>query len=175
MVSALVRALSRPLEPSRPPQPADAVVVLGAPLGPLLDERVRAGVRLWREGLAPLICLTGYGEASDMARHAASLGVPGSAIVVEPSARNTAENARRTAALLLPARPRVWVVTQPFHLRRAAFWFRVAGFDPLPFRIPDSVQYARADHGLGLVLGEYGAWLHAGAFEIGLRLGVLRR
>ena len=54
---------------------------------------------------------------------------------------------------------RVWVVTQPFHLRRALFWFRRAGFEPLGWHIDESVQYREPWRGLKWVVREYGAWV----------------
>ena len=154
---------------------ADAIVVLGAPLTPssdlsvLGDERVRAGVRLWRRGCAPLLCMSGGGpgrliagaprEADGMAARARELGVPAEALRVERASRSTAENARLSAELL--ARDgcrRVWVVSQPFHTRRARLWFERAGLEVLAYYDPDSVQFQRPQQGLGWALREYGAW-----------------
>ena len=171
------RVLGAPLRRRHPLQPADAIVVLGAqlradgsPTG-ALDERVRAGVDLWRRGLAPVVCMTGGGppgrvEAEIMARRARQLGVPESALRIERQARNTAENARFSAALLLPeGRRRVWVVSQPFHLRRALLLFRKYGFAPLAWHLEDSLELRHPRLGLRWVAREYAAFARYFAFE----------
>jgi uncharacterized SAM-binding protein YcdF (DUF218 family) len=93
-----------------------------------------------------------------MARAALALGVPEGAVVVERTSRNTAENARNAAHILLPrGRRRVWLVTQPFHLRRAALWFARVGFEPMGWRIEESLQEREPDRGLRWVMWEYPA------------------
>jgi uncharacterized SAM-binding protein YcdF (DUF218 family) len=161
--------LARPLVRSSPEQEADAIVVLGARLLPdgeltaALDERVRAGVALWHRGLAPRLIATGGGppgreEAVAMAARARRLGVADDAVSIEQSALNTADNARFVAAMLEPG-ARVWLVTQPFHTRRAAFWFRRVGLIPLAWHIEDSLQYQNPRSGLRWAIREYGAWV----------------
>ncbi len=164
----LARALGRPLACASAAQRADAIVVLGARLrrdGGLtvaLEERVRVGVALWRRGIAPLLVMTGGGppgcaEAPAMAAYAAELGVPRELLRIEARALNTADNARFVAAMTKP-RARVWLVTQPFHLRRAMYWFRKAGLIPLAWHIEDSVQYRDLGSCLRWVAREYAAW-----------------
>jgi SanA protein len=148
--------------------PAAAIVVLGASLradGGLtraLDERVRVGVDLWRRQLAPVVIMTGGGsgvrvEADAMAARAAELGVPMAALRCEREARNTAENAFNVAADLEPG-TRVWVVTQPFHLRRSMYHFRRAGLTPLAWHNDASIQFERPAS-LRWIAREYLAWL----------------
>jgi uncharacterized SAM-binding protein YcdF (DUF218 family) len=180
----LVRAAGLPLSRGAEPQAADAAVILGAPLrndGTLtevVEERVREGVELWRRGLARVVCVAGglgprgaRPEAHAMAERARALGVPEEALRVDDVSANTRENAMCAARLLLPEHPRVWVVTQPFHLRRALFWFRRVGFEPLGWHIEDSVQYRHPWRGLKWVVREYGAWVRLGAWEVWLRGG----
>jgi uncharacterized SAM-binding protein YcdF (DUF218 family) len=157
---------------------ADAIVILGAPmrrdgtLSPQADERVRVGVDLFRAGLADVICVVGGhcpephddapAEAEGMARLVRALGVPESAIRVDRLSTSTATNAARAAAILLPeGRRRVWLVTQPFHLRRARFLFRRVGFEALGWHIDSSVQYRRPDLALRWIAREYAAWVLA--------------
>ncbi len=164
MLNRLTRVLGAPLELRSAPRPADAIAVLGARLDrsgrvtPALAERVDAGVELWRRGLAEAVWMTGGGppgrvEADAMAAHARQRGLPESALRLERRAHNTASNARNLAALLPPG-ARVWVVTQPFHLRRAVYWFRRAGLVPLGWHIAASVQY-RSPAALRWILREY--------------------
>lgn len=174
----LARLLALPLDPRRvasPPVVADAIVILGAPLRaddslpPLAEERVRTGVDLYRRGLAPVICVTGghcpsadlhtLTEAEGMARWVRAAGVPDSDLRVDRKATTTQQNAARAAELLFPeGRRRVWLVTQPFHLRRALFYFRRAGFDPLAHLIEDGVQHRNDRAALRWIVREYGAW-----------------
>jgi uncharacterized SAM-binding protein YcdF (DUF218 family) len=168
----LVRLVGAPLaRATSADEVADAIVVLGAPLRPdggltpIVEERVRAGVELWYQGRAGWLCMTGgltvcstVTEGDGMAAAAVALGVPRPQLLIERMSRNTIENARNTARVLLPrGLRRVWLVTQPFHLRRAAFWFRRAGLEPLGWYIRDSIQFADPWRGLRWVLREYGA------------------
>ncbi|MCC6875136.1 MAG: YdcF family protein [Sandaracinaceae bacterium] len=131
-------------------QRADAIVVLGhspaqgvdGALSAELERRVRHGARLQRQGLAPVLIVTGGAyrdttEAALMAERARALGVPSEAIVLEPRARDTAQNARFAIERLCEVRgrrqdrarcaPSVIVVSSPYHLRRAALLFTCAG------------------------------------------------
>jgi uncharacterized SAM-binding protein YcdF (DUF218 family) len=176
------RILGWPLEVRDREEVADAIVVLGAPLRPdgqlsgVSEERVRTAVELWRRGFAPVLCITGGGpgriipgkprEADVMAARARELGVPDEALRVERESLSTAENARRSAELLAAeGRTRVWLVTQPFHTRRARAWFRRAGLAARAWYAEDSIQYRLPRHGLRWVTAEYGAWLRMWAWD----------
>ncbi len=169
----LLRAFSRPLEKRDPFAPADAIVVLGAPLradGSLtavVEERVRAGVELWHRGGAPVVCFTGgrnrwarhaQTEADAMAAFALELGLPRDAAIVERESRYTMENATKSATLLRGRRS-LWVVTTPFHLRRASLWFRRLGFAPRGHYIEGSVQFATPGRAFRWVAKEYASLL----------------
>lgn len=164
-VRQIVALLGAPLALPRGQGQADAIVVLGCPCGPdgglseLGEERVACGVELWRAGLAPVVCVTGFGEAPTMAARARALGVPDECLRLETAAHNTRENAFFSAALLIrEGRRRVWVVTQPFHLRRAVYWCRRAGLEPLAWRMDDSLEWRQPARGLRWVAREYAAW-----------------
>lgn len=183
----LARLLARPFERTSTGEArADAVVVLGAPLrrdGCLTavgEERVRAGVEVWKRGLARLVCLCGgrspgaaheEAEAEAMARRAIELGVPSELVRVEARSRSTYENAMYSARLLrAEGVERVWVVTQPFHLRRALHWFRKAGMEPLGWHIQDSIQYEDGGRAMRWVLAEYASWVRLVLVNLKLRL-----
>ncbi|WP_428262218.1 YdcF family protein [Haliangium sp.] len=165
----LARALNAPLAHRDRFRPADAIVVLGAPLtrrgriSDILEERVRAGVSLYHRGGAPVLCVTGGGppgrvEADVMAEYALALGVPRSALRVERRSRSTEENARFSAALLAPDQCHtVWLVSQPFHLRRARALFRRHGVEPLCWHADDSLQHRQPRRALRWLLREYAA------------------
>jgi uncharacterized SAM-binding protein YcdF (DUF218 family) len=112
----------------------DVIVVLGAALtadgelGTALAERVCAGVAAWRAGRAPQLMMTGVHEAEKMKARAVALGVPAAAILVEPTARTTRENALRCAELMGRHQlVRALVVTQAYHRLRAVAAFRRVG------------------------------------------------
>jgi uncharacterized SAM-binding protein YcdF (DUF218 family) len=161
---------------ARDPEPRDAIVVLGAPLRSdgsttsVIDERVAAAVALWRAGGAARIVASGgvtgrapRSEADAIAEALRAAGVPATAIVIEDASRSTADNARLVAAQLAPLGARtVWIITQPFHGRRAARAFRAAGLDARVWHIAASRPRIR------WLVREYLAW-------IGLPIRTVRR
>jgi uncharacterized SAM-binding protein YcdF (DUF218 family) len=161
----------RELELSVVPEPRDAIVVLGATLGPgdvltpILAERVTAAAALFAAGAAPRIVATGgvtaratRAEAAVLADALVAAGVPRDAIVVEDRAQSTRDNARFTARLLEPG-ARIWLVTQPFHAKRAEHLFRAAGFDARAWHIAGSIEYRDHRRATRWYLREYAAWL----------------
>ncbi|CAK5279350.1 unnamed protein product [Mycena citricolor] len=112
------------------PTPSDALLVLCS-----LDTRVaHHAAQLYLAGLAPLLVFSGgvgaltagrfaASEAAAFAAVARSLGVPDSAILLEPHSCNTGENVRLTHALLrdaglLAGIRRVILVQKPYMERR---------------------------------------------------------
>jgi uncharacterized SAM-binding protein YcdF (DUF218 family) len=168
-VSWIASALEKPLVVTDAARVADAIVVLGAPLGPNdrlgapLLERVEVAAQLWRDGLAPIVVATGgitggtRAEADVIGEALEARGVAG--VIVERRSRTTVENARFTAELLAPRGIRtVWLVTQPFHGRRAARVFRAAGFEPLVWHHANSLEYQDRARALRWLVREYAAW-----------------
>ena len=135
---------------NRPPVDANGSV------RPELRRRVEEGVRLFREGLAPRIVMTGgpapsgHVEAEVMRQLAIELGVPADAILIEGRSRDTIENAGFTLRLLCgdddACIPTVIVVSTRYHLGRARRLFECAGArvqiaaTPLP---DDEPNYAK--------------------------------
>jgi uncharacterized SAM-binding protein YcdF (DUF218 family) len=170
MIDLLARALEAPLVIKEPFAPLDAIVVLGAPLGPgnslrpLLAERVHAAASLYRAGGAPLVVVTGgitrgasRAEADVLADALRAAGIPD--VLVERESQTTIDNARLTAALLLPRNARrVWLVTLPLHGRRAARVFRAAGLEPHIWHIDGSLEYAQRARAVRWLIREYAAW-----------------
>lgn len=170
MFDLLARALEAPLKVDHPLEPADALVVLGAPLHPsgalsrILEERVAAAAVLYHAGAARQIVASGgttqgapRAEADAIADALRAAGIPD--VLVEARSRTTAENARFTAELLAPHGARtIWIVTQPFHGRRAARLFRAAGLEPRVWHIADSVQYRDRRRAVRWLVREYAAW-----------------
>jgi uncharacterized SAM-binding protein YcdF (DUF218 family) len=107
---------------------------------PALIRRARYGARLFAEAAAPRLILTGgpagapdemgESEATAMARIAAAAGVPEDCLILEPRARSTLENARRTAEVMhRHGWRRALLVTDAFHMPRARRVFRAHGVD----------------------------------------------
>jgi len=131
---------------------ADAIVVLGGAIGPALPprldvdlssaaDRVRLGAALFRAGKAPFVVVTGASdpdlgaapESADMKALLVEWGVPADAVLEDPEARSTRENAVGTARLLgAKGLSRVLLVTSAVHMARAADAFRAVGFDVTP-------------------------------------------
>ncbi len=137
----------------------------GDRLTAVLEERVGAAAALWRAGGAPRVIASGgitgratRAEAEIMGEALRAHGVPDDALVVERASRTTIENARETAALLAGHERRVWLVTQPFHGRRAARVFRAEGLEPHVWHIADSLQYRDRVRAVRWLVREYAAW-----------------
>ena len=162
--------LERPLVIREPLRALDAIVVLGAPVGPgntlspILIERVVAAAALWRAGGGRLVVATGgvtegasRAEADVIAAGLRELGVP--EVLVERESRSTRDNARMTRPLLEAHGVRsLWIVTQPFHGRRGARLFRGAGFDAHIWHITDSLEYRDRRRAVRWLVREYAAW-----------------
>jgi uncharacterized SAM-binding protein YcdF (DUF218 family) len=146
LVSPVPLYLNRPLLWNEPPAPAAAIVCLGSGADDGLPStngwhRIRTSVRLYQAGFAPVVIFSGgpvdqsRGRpiAEIYAESARLLGLPASAAVIEPLARNTADHPRRlleTGFLQANGGPNtpLLVVTTAYHGLRAALCFRHAGF-----------------------------------------------
>lgn len=137
------------------PQPADAVIVLGAqayyPAGrwnPCLVARVRRGAELVKAGYAPKLILSGGVDAEDgaieaevMQEIAMSFGVPKEKTLLEPRSTSTAENLRFSQALLTSNK--VLIVSDPFHLARAGALAQKLGLEATLVGAPKSPCWSR--------------------------------
>ncbi len=118
-------------------KPAEAIVILGR--GTLLEpERADQAADLWYGHRAPLILATGHGgEAPRLLRLLRDRGIPETALVEEPYARTTEENARLSAQLLHQRGvERILLITDRPHMLRALLTFRSLGFEVVPQPIP---------------------------------------
>ncbi len=173
VLQGLLWAIERPLAVAAAPiAQRDVLLVLGAPLtthgklSRVLHERIAQAAMLWQRGAAKAIIVCGgatrVGLPSEAAAMAAGLvhaGVPVTAIVVEDQSRTTAENANFAAALMQQhGWHTAWVVTQPFHLRRAVRLCQHAGIAAKGWVIADSLQHAQPLLGLRWTTREYAAW-----------------
>jgi uncharacterized SAM-binding protein YcdF (DUF218 family) len=129
---------------SKPRLSAAIVVLGGGATGTNLPlshgwERLDVAAQLYADRFAPFVVVTGGGtenvsEAEIYANAAAWLGVPPTAVVLEPSAQRTAEHGHAVLGVVLPDGDRIGVdtplivVTSAFHSRRALMSFHRAGF-----------------------------------------------
>jgi uncharacterized SAM-binding protein YcdF (DUF218 family)/lysophospholipase L1-like esterase len=132
----------QPLLPPDTSGRADAIVVLGAGLlGPCVANynalrRSTLAAKLWRDGRAPIVVVTGgvppgmpCSVAAVMADTIAELGVPRDRIHLEERSRNTHENAELTKPVLARlGAHRLLLVTDHLHMRRAQASFEHFGF-----------------------------------------------
>lgn len=135
-------------------RPADAAVILGARVyasgrpSPLLADRLRTGIELYRTGLVPRLVMSGgdgsdgFNEARVMAQVAKDAGVPASALLVDPAGNTTELTVANSLALLASAGvrrpPTVIVVSQAYHLPRVQLAYSDAGLDVLTVPAPEA-------------------------------------
>ncbi len=142
-------------------RPADAIVCLGRHLDhdqptAVYRARLEHAARLWADGVAPRIILSG-GLTGDATRteaeagreHLLALGVPAAAILCEDSSRHTLENLfHAREALRAAGLGRVVVVSDGLHLARALAYARGFGLDATgsaaPYPAPAASRMARA-------------------------------
>ena len=124
---------------------ADLIMVLGSRKA--CDYRVPEAVRLYNEGKAPLILLSGgqvqetslgvMAEWESMKKAALASGVPEGDILTEKLSKNTAENLMFSGKLLAGCYPqcaKIILVTTAYHQRRAMCTAKkfMPGYDIIP-------------------------------------------
>ncbi|AGT10913.1 YdcF family protein [Paracoccus aminophilus] len=126
------RAISRFLFVKDPPEPVDLAFVFCSPT----ISSLAPALALYKSGLTPRLLITGAGTAEDGSpewafyrAHAQAAGVAEEALLIEPTARHTGENAALGAALIETtlgwAQVRSMAVcAKPFHMRRAIMTLR---------------------------------------------------
>ena len=121
---------------------SDAIVVLGAAQyngtpSPVFRARLDHAAALYRQGIAPMIVVTGgkiagdeFTEAGAGADYLHTLGIPDDVILRETTSRNSWESLRASARFL-KARGvrRVVLVSDPFHSLRIRLIAEEIGFD----------------------------------------------
>ena len=157
------------------PRPAQAIVVMGAAQydgtpSPDLRARLDQAARLFHQGYAPLVVVTGgkqpgdrYTEAEAGTRYLAARGVP-TADVLQAGGMDSYENLAETATLLKARNDRrVLMVTDPFHEYRSMAIATGVGLTPFPTptraspisgwaAVPYFLKEA-GDAGLGRIIG----------------------
>lgn len=131
-------------------EPADAIVVLGAAQyggrpSPVLRSRLDYALGLYKAGRAPRVVLTGGRRPGDLISEAAAgrrylvrRGIPNDHILLESTGRTSlasmqgaADVLRTQGDSLAARRPRVLLVSDPFHMLRLDVLARMQGLRPL--------------------------------------------
>ena len=137
---ALVMVLMVSQEDQR--HPADAIVVLGAAQyngrpSPVFRARLDHALQLYREGLAPLLVVTGgvgrgdtMSEATVARHYLLNRKVPPDAVISQPQGRSTQASMTAVAGWLQAAHlKRVILVSDPFHMFRLRLEARRTGLE----------------------------------------------
>ncbi|MCC0176699.1 YdcF family protein [Waterburya agarophytonicola K14] len=151
--NSLVTSLERQYLPQEKTPQADAIVVLGGAtrndesprIMPDMSERgdrLLYGVKLYKDGAAPYILLTGgriewYGgessEAESMATIMEIMGVPRDAMLLESRSLTTYENALYSKEILDRRNlKKILLVTSAAHMPRSMAIFKKQGIDAIP-------------------------------------------
>ncbi len=124
---------------------ADAIVLLGGSVGAIMPgvspypecfsaaDRVVMAARLYHAGKAKVIIPSGGGALTAEKPLLETMQVPASAILCETEARDTAENATKTIALLkAKGYKKALIVTSSWHLPRAMMLFKSSEIELIP-------------------------------------------
>ncbi|NJK30795.1 MAG: YdcF family protein [Acaryochloris sp. RU_4_1] len=167
----LVGLLEGQYPPLQGSPPADVIIVLGGctrsahsprPWVEVSEEgdRLLYAAKLYREGKTPKMILTGgrvdwqgggQAEALDMAELIQSMGVPKSALILEPESRNTYENALKVNQILKAQKldGSLLLVTSARHMPRSMAIFQKLGLPVIA--APTDFQVANVDENAGLL------------------------
>jgi uncharacterized SAM-binding protein YcdF (DUF218 family) len=154
VANGIARSLEWQHLPSTELPNAAAIVILGGGIKPAIyprpwvdvseaGDRVLYGAQLYNQGKAPRVILSGGRiewkgggppEAEDMAEILEAMGVPTSAILLEPNSLNTYENAVEVRKLLESQGidKRVLLVTSATHMPRSLRIFQHQGIEAIP-------------------------------------------
>lgn len=145
------------------PAPADVMIVLGSRViggepGPMLRLRLEEALRLYAQGLAPVIIVSGargadeeVAEAFAMREYLVKHGVPGERILTEDASYSTYQNLANSQALMASHGYRTaLIVSNASHIHRSLVLARELGLEAVagPAPMPDSLylrvrQYLR--------------------------------
>jgi uncharacterized SAM-binding protein YcdF (DUF218 family) len=136
------------------PAPADVMIVLGSRVfgsepGPMLRLRLEEAVRLYRQGLAPAVIVSGargedeeVAEAFAMRAYLIKQGIPGEKILTEDRSYNTYQNlANSQAVMAAQGYRKAIIVSNASHVYRTLVLARDLGLEAsaAPAPMPDSL------------------------------------
>ena len=128
MLCLLVVGIDFYLSPRDELKNADVIVAIS---GGDTEARTRQAVELYKQGYAPKVLFSGAAldplspsNAEVMQKIALESGVPEKDILIDETAKNTAQNARQSQAILQTDKYKtIILVTSPYHQRRAFLEF----------------------------------------------------
>lgn len=131
---------------------ADAIIVMGAAINtPALNNRTMEGLRLYQEGKAPVMILSGgrisdsdISEAQYMQKVIRQNSDQPVNTVLEDRSHNTYENILNSKAKL-PEAKSVIVVSDEFHLARSALTARTNGYEKVYWSSPEPSYYSKPE------------------------------
>lgn len=134
-------------------QKSDAIVVLGAAINtPASYNRSLEGLRLYQEGLAPVVVLSGGQDFKGAITEAeymeliieskSSVPVP---LIIEDQSHSTYDNIKNTKAQLGANPGSLIIVSDDFHLARAVIMAYREGFTSVYFSSPEPKYYSLKD------------------------------
>ncbi len=164
------------------PEPSDIIFVFGTHS----IQRAEKAIELYKQGLAPILVISGRGpfygsadaqtEARTYANAAIAAGIPKTAIIMEERSITLVDNIRRSLDLLESMHKRfdsLTIINSPFAQRRGwAMWRKYLDDKIKLYRVnctpgadDNAEQWYRNEDGLRVVLGEYVKLRNAVAFD----------
>jgi uncharacterized SAM-binding protein YcdF (DUF218 family) len=134
------------------PQKADAIVILGAAINtPALYNRSLEALRLYEEGKAPLMVLSGgrisdkdISEATYMQRSMQKNTSKPLNLILEDRSHSTYENIKNTREKIGSGKSLV-IVSDEYHLARAVIMAKRIGFGPIYWSSPNPTYYKKSE------------------------------
>lgn len=134
------------------PEPADAAVVLGAAINtPALKNRSLKALELYERGKVKRLILSGgrispkyISEAGYMEQVIASSAKASVPLILEEESHNTLENLKNSRSID-PEAKSVILVSDRFHLARAALVAKRLGYERVQWAAPKATYYKRSE------------------------------
>lgn len=136
-------------------QDVDCIIVLGCQVhadgtpSAMLEDRLLGGIRLYQQGAAPKLLLSGdhgteqYDEVNAMRDYALAAGVPSADVFMDHAGFSTYDTVYRAKAIF--GAKKVLIVTQQYHLSRTLYIANALGLEA---------------YGFASDYRDYGSWLY---------------
>lgn len=126
----------------------DCIIILGCYVddtepSPMLEDRLKVGIDLYKSGTAPKILMSGdhgsenYDEVYAMKQYAIDCGVPSEDIFMDHAGFSTYESIYRASEIF--GAEKVVIVTQKYHLYRSIYIAEQLGIEA--YGVPSDLQY----------------------------------
>ncbi|MFQ3544637.1 YdcF family protein [Halobacillus rhizosphaerae] len=126
------------------PKPSDAIILLSG-----ADDRLQQAAELYHEGMADQVVLTNSNEPATTPQAAMEAGIPRSALLEEPNATSTYENALFSKKIMQEQDLHsAIIVTSDYHSRRSKYTFEQVYGDDFDLSYSFSSSYFHPEDGL---------------------------